>query len=225
MARVEARIALIGFDEDDAVSERIADVLLARRDDGRGEPTAPDLGASFQTALLEPTVIPLAKRQVEAHERWIEIVKLPEQSLVTVIEILSPSNKAGAGRSDYLAKRNELIDQETINLVEIDLLLEGSRMPMSRRLPPGDYYATVARAERRPDAEVYAWSVRRPLPAVPIPLHIPDRDIPLQLAEVVSTAYDRGGFSRAMRYGDPLPPTLPINPADRAWAEEHAKAR
>jgi hypothetical protein len=163
-------------------------------------------------------------RIAESCVRWIEIVKLPEQSLITVIEILSPSNKAGSGRSDYLAKRNELIDQETVNLVEIDLLLGGSRMPMSRRLPPGDYYATVARAERRPDAEVYAWPIRRPLPAVPIPLHAPDGDVSLQLAEVVSMAYDRGGFARSMRYGELLPPTFPINPADRAWVEERSQS-
>jgi len=162
-------------------------------------------------------------RIAESRARRIEIVKLPEQSLITVIEVLSPSNKAGAGRSEYLAKRNELIDQETVHLVEIDLLLGGSRMPMSRRLPPGDYYATVARAERRPDAEVYAWTIRRPLPAVPIPLHTPDHDASLQLAEVVSMAYDRGGFARAMRYDKLLPPTFPLNPADRAWAEGSAR--
>jgi hypothetical protein len=165
-------------------------------------------------------------RVAESLARRIEIVKLPERSVITIIEILSPSDKAGAGESDYLAKRNELVYQAMVNLVEIDLLLGGSRAPLFRRIPPEGYYCTiVSRAERRSEVEVFTWSVRLALPAVPIPLHPPDGDGPLQLAEAVSMAYDRGGFKRAMRYGESLPPTFPINQDDRAWAEGHAEAR
>jgi len=114
---------------------------------------------------------------------------------VSVIEVLSPTNKAGMGRDDYLAQRDSLIDQP-VNLVEIDLLISGGRMPMEKRLPAGDYYAIVARAERRPEAEVYAWSVRHPLPVLPIPLRQPDPDVALNLADVIKTTYDRGSGSR-----------------------------
>ena len=44
-----------------------------------------------------------------------------------------------------------MIDQP-VNLVEIDLLFGGSRLPMKPQLPPGVYCAIVARREQRPDA-------------------------------------------------------------------------
>jgi hypothetical protein len=135
-----------------------------------------------------------------------------------VLEILSPSNKAGTGRTDYLAKRNEFIDQP-VNLVEIDLILRGARMPMERRLPPGDYYAVVARAETRPNADVYAWTVQHPLPLLPIPLRSPDADVTLDLARVFTLSYDRGRYERIVRYGTPLPAGLPIDVEARSWAE------
>src|SRR5262245_65805060 len=44
-------------------------------------------------------------------ETRIEVLRLPEMTLVTVVELLSPSNKTGAGRAEYLEKRLDLIDQ------------------------------------------------------------------------------------------------------------------
>ncbi|HZW34817.1 MAG TPA: DUF4058 family protein [Isosphaeraceae bacterium] len=212
-AQVETRIELVGFDEPSA--QRLPDVAVVR---GDSEPSPrPGTGASG-IATLEPTTIPLARQEVEVRDRWIEILHLPEMELVTVIEILSPTNKIGSGRSDYLRKRTALIDRP-VNLVEIDLLLGGKRMPMARLLPPGDCFAIVARIELRPDAQVYAWTLRQPLPPVPIPLRAPDPDVNLDLAEAFAMAYDLGGYARVLRYGTPLPASFPINPEDRAWAE------
>jgi hypothetical protein len=92
-------------------------------------------------------------------------------------------------------------------------------MPAEGQFPPGDYYAIVARAGRRPDAEAYAWTLRQPLPAVPIPLRAPDPDVALDLAEVFRVCYDRGEYARILRYGTPLPANFPIAVQDRAWAE------
>jgi hypothetical protein len=156
---------------------------------------------------------------VEVRETWIEIFHLPEMELVTVVEILSPSNKGGSGRSEYLAKRNRFIDQP-VNLVEIDLLLSGTRMLMKTRLPDGNYFAIVARSEGRPDAAVYSWSVRDPLPVIPIRLRAPESDVPLDLASVFRSTYDRGGYNRIMRYVTPVPTSLPLALDDRRWAEQ-----
>jgi len=74
---------------------------------------------------LEPITVPLALDDLdEIRERWIEIKRLPDRSLVTVIEILSPTNKTGSGRIDYIEKRKQWIRQP-VNVVEIDLLLGG----------------------------------------------------------------------------------------------------
>ena len=49
--------------------------------------------------------------------------------MVTVIELLSPSNKrAGDDREQYLAKRRELL-RSPAHLVEIDLLRDGPPCP------------------------------------------------------------------------------------------------
>ena len=111
-----------------------------------------------------------------------------------------------------------LIDQP-VNLVEIDLLFGGRRMPTEERLPPGDFYAIVARTGRRPNAEVYAWTLQQSLPRLPIPLRAPEHDVASDLAEAFQVAYDRGGYARILRYGNPLPASFPISPKDRAWAE------
>jgi hypothetical protein len=68
----------------------------------------------------------------EHREAFVEIYEAtPEQRLVTKIEILSPSNKRPRtpGYDLYLRKRQSLLLGDA-NLVEIDLLRGGSRMPM-----------------------------------------------------------------------------------------------
>ena len=105
--------------------------------------------------------------------------------------------------------------------MEFDFLRGGQRLPMGRALPRGDYYALVARAQRRPDCEVYAWTIRDPLPPIPIPLPAPDPDVMLDLGTVFTTAYERGRYARLIDYTAPL--ALVRKAADRAWAEGIAR--
>src|SRR5207244_1761127 len=132
------------------------------------------------------------------------------------IEVLSPTTKVGEGLAEYRRKRRQTIRQK-VHLVEFDFLLGGQRLPMDRPLPRGDYYALVARAERRPDCEVYAWAIRDPLSRIPIPLLAPDPDVVLDLGAVFATAYERGRYPRLIDYSAPL--SLVRKTADRAWAE------
>jgi hypothetical protein len=172
-------------------------------------------------ATLEPITVPLALDDLdEIRERWIEIKRLPDRSLVTVIEILSPTNKTGSGRIEYLEKRKQWIRQP-VNVVEIDLLLGGHRLPMRGLLPSGDYYAFVSRSNRRPNCDVYAWSIRRELPAIPIPLSIPDPDVLLDLRAVFAQTYDGAPYGESIKYSAPL--DSPLASEDRAWAEQQAR--
>lgn len=171
---------------------------------------------------LEPVTIPLAMLVRKSRvERRIEVRQLPEWSLVTVIEVLSPSNK-GLGRTEYLKKRAAVLRQD-VHLVELDLLLSGQRLPMMWPLPPGDFYAFVARADRRPDCDVYAWPIRRVLPPIPIPLRAPDADVVLDLPAVYAYAMEKGRYGRSLNYAEPL--ELPLDPMDRDWAEGLARSR
>jgi hypothetical protein len=72
---------------------------------------------------------------VEMREVFIEILSLPEPSrVVTVIKVLSPSNKvAGSpGRQLYLTKQQEIFESQT-HLIEIDLLRRGEHTVLAPR--------------------------------------------------------------------------------------------
>jgi Protein of unknown function (DUF4058) len=102
-----------------------------------------------------------------------------------------------------------------VHLVEFDFLLGGRRLPTRRPLPPGDSYAIVSRCETRPNAEVYAWTLRDALPAIRIPLRAPDPDLVLDLAAVYEETFRRGRYGRSLRYGQPL--NLPLPPGATEW--------
>ena len=215
IAQIEEQIRLVSPEA--VVAVLYPDVMVGREPKAAGPLARP---AVTSPATLEPVTIPLLKGDVEEiHDTWIEIRNLPELDLVTVIEILSPTNKTGAGRVEYLDKRDDYIDLP-VNLVELDLLVGGRRLPMKKPMPPGDCYALVARAQRRPDCDVYAWSIRQPLPTIPIPLKLLDSDVLLNLVDSFALAYQRGRYSRTIDYSRAL--DLPLQPEDKAWAEQIA---
>ena len=139
--------------------------------------------------------------------------------VVTVIELLSPANKrlGSDGRREYLRKRQVVLQSDT-HLVELDLLRGGDRLPTIEPLPAGDYYAFICRAERRPGVEVYAWSLRQPLPSVPVPLAGEDPDVTLDLQSAFTTAYDGAGYDYSLDYRRAVEPAL--SDPDRAWADQ-----
>lgn len=169
---------------------------------------------------LKPVRVPLPRAKMEVRGIWIEVRRLPDRTAIAVIEVLSPTNKLRDGFFEYSLKRRATIRQK-VHLIEFDFLLGGKRLPMGRSLPPGDYYALVSRADRRPDSDVYAWTVRDPLPRVPVPLAGADPDVMLDLGPIFDTAYERGRYARLIDYAAPL--ALLRKPADRAWAEGVAR--
>jgi len=172
------------------------------------------------TATLEPVTIRVPAEE-EVKERWIEIVHRPDDSLVTVIEVLSPTNKGSEGYDDYREKRRRILRQDT-NLVELDLLVAGRRVDPPESLPAGDYFGLVSRAGRPGLRDVYAWSVRWPLPQIRVPLRAPDDDVLLDLAGAFTTAFDRGRYDRWLPYHLPLFASL--RSEDAEWAKEVARA-
>lgn len=199
--------------------QAIPDILVARQ---RRRTVASSRGKrAGSTALLEPVKVRLPQIKVEVRDVWIKILRPPNRTPVTMIEVLSPTNKRGEGIAEYLQKRRAAIKQK-IHLVELDLLLRGERLPMDQPLPPGDFYALVSRSEERPDSNVYAWTIRDTLPSIPIPLLRPDPDVLLDLGAVFATAYNRGRYAQSLDYTQP-PSTL-LKAADRAWAQRIARA-
>ena len=190
------------------------DVAVTQREPSRGPSLAP-----AALATLEPVTLSLVIEE-ETHERHIEILHRPDRTLVAVLELLSPANKEEPGRTLYLAKRNALAHLP-VHLIELDLLLKGQRLPLEEDLPPGDYYALVSRGDRRPKCQVYPWTMRQPLPGLPIPLLPPDPDVWIDLAAVFRTTYERGRYGRSIDYA--APPPVALDGARLAWVtERHA---
>lgn len=104
--------------------------------------------AVAEAPLMLETLMP-----EKAPHYWVEIRDAKRRTLVTAIELLSPYNKRGHGRSDYLQKRASILCSSA-HLVEIDLLRQGQRLPMKRKLPDAEYFVFLSRAGRRPLTEI-----------------------------------------------------------------------
>ncbi len=174
--------------------------------------------AEPQTAATATAVLVPLPELEEVRHYFLEIRELETQKVVTVIEMLSPFNKrTGKGRDEYLARRAEILLSD-VHLVELDLLRDGERLPMGKPLPKGQYYAIVSRSYKRPIAEVYAWTIRQPLPTIPIPLKRGEADVMLDLQSVLNSVYDRAGYDYRLPYD--REPDPPLSPEDWEWAKQ-----
>jgi hypothetical protein len=181
------------------------------------------------TALAEPAgqAGPVTMRafiQEEHRETFIEIYEAnPGQRLVTTIEVLSPSNKRPGteGWELYQRKRQGLL-QGGVNLVEIDLVRSGQRMPMLDPWPDSPYVLLVARAR---DQLCHVWRAdyRRELPLLPVPLAKQDSDIPLTLQPMIEEIYERFRYVRSIDYSKPINP--PLSTAETGWLKRRLQAR
>lgn len=209
---VERRVYLAVLSPDGLIGK--PDVLVVSSD-RESAPAAP----AHTPVAIKPQVVELPMVE-EVIERYLEIQEVATGDVVTVIEILSHSNKSTRqGREQYERKRLAVLASLT-NLVEIDLLRAGEPLPMrvSSNGNLGDYRIVVSRSRTRPRADVYIFGVRDPIPNVPIPLQ-PGEDEPvLSLNQIVHDLYDRAGYDLAVDYGQPPVPLL--SGEDAQWATQ-----
>jgi hypothetical protein len=151
---------------------------------------------------------------------FLEIRDRQSRELVTVIELLSPSDKRrGDDRGTYLEKRRGIL-KSTAHMIEIDLLRGHDPMPLQGR-PECAYSVLVSRAERRPVVDFWPISVRDPLPVIPVPLRVPDGDARVDLREAVDQVYDEAGYVHFIYDGTPDPP---LATEDAQWARQFLPA-
>ena len=120
------------------IHERAADQrhLLGFGDVTISRTRAPRPASAATAVLPAPSRILLPSVDVES-ESYLEIRDSKSRRLVTVIELLSPTNKRPSDdRQRYLAKRAGLLRSEA-HFVEIDLLRGWPRMPFDEP-PTGD---------------------------------------------------------------------------------------
>lgn len=156
---------------------------------------------------------PLVDRE---RQSFVQILDRETRRVVTVIELLSPSNKyAGADRDQHVAKRQQLFHSR-VHLVEIDLLRGGPRLPVEG-LPPCDYYVMVSRTEDRPRGALWPIALRDRLPVVPIPLAEEAPPAQLDLQPLLDRIYDAAGYRDYIYQGAPQPA---LSTEDAEWARQ-----
>jgi Protein of unknown function (DUF4058) len=181
------------------------------------------VAAPTDVAMPEPLEVPFLEPETQG---FLEIIETrPQRRVITVLEILSPSNKyAGAGRDLYRQKQRDLMEG-SVSLVEIDLLRAG---PHVLQVPLGQYppdyrtpYKVCVHRGWKAKAEIYRVPLREPLPRIRVPLRETDADVLLDLQALITQVYRNG------RYDDidyTVPPVPPLDAADAAWADELLRA-
>lgn len=216
--------AYLTDNDDPGFSVIVPDVQLVEPDEFHSEwSPGTSNGGGVALEIAEPIVMTTLIDK-EIREPRIEIIDSKSRAVITVIEVLSPSNKVlgSRGRASYLEKRDEVLDSKT-HLVEIDLLRgSGSFLPRGCR-PVGDYFVHVSRADRRPKGELWRIMLHQRLPVISIPLKKGDDDAKLDLQELFTSIYDRAGFDLIIDYKSS--PTPPFSEPHAKWAKQWLKKK
>ena len=226
-ARVEERV----FVESDEVQYRsfYPDVHVVEHSPLRQPVSAPQPPASAtegDVAVEDPLLVHIRDEPIT--QSYIEIVEAGSGNrVITVIEFLSPSNKApGEGQDLYLQKQRE-VQGAGASLVEIDLTRSGRRrmlVPLERtpRSHRTTYQVCVLRGWVTGQVEMYRAPLERRLPVIRVPLRQTDEDASLDLQALIDQCYANGRYDDLDYQADPLPP---LNPHDAAWADELLRSR
>ena len=172
-------------------------------------------GGGGTATLGAPAHVLLPQVDIET-ETYLEIRDRKDRELITVIELLSTTNKKpGHDREQYLAKRASLL-RSAAHFVEIDLLRGWPRMP-SDNAPASDYCIMVSQVDERPRAAFWPIMLRDSLPRIPIPLREPVPLAYLELQALLHLVYDRAYYKDYIYQGQPTPA---LRPPDAAWSRD-----
>jgi uncharacterized protein DUF4058 len=157
------------------------------------------------------------------HQPHVIIRDCANREVMTMIEILSPINKAPAdsrARVEFLSKRADVVESGA-HWVEIDLLRVGECPPEAQGI--SDYHALVKRAGSA-FTEVWTIGVRDRLPTIAIPLGDAAADVPLDLQAALDRLYSQGRYADLIDYAaPPPPPSFPL--CDQQWVAARLAGR
>lgn len=198
---------------DDTLLVGIADVAVSRRN-------SPGTGATLTTPKLASPRKVRVPMPEQVTERLLEVRSTQTNAVISVIEILSPKNKRSReGREAYESKRQKILGSAT-SLVEIDLLRQGEPMPILG-VTETEYCILVSRGWQRPDADLYAFGLKDPIPLFPVSLREGEPEPAVDLQKLLNEVYERARFDLAIDYSQPVKPALPLEEA--AWVAEILK--
>ncbi len=217
-SRRQLRLYVIQEDRD-----ILPDVIVSQEGTGNSSPVGRRGSAGLTLERSAPVL--LRVEQEEVSEAFIEIqhTSVPDR-VVTVIEILSCSNKAPgtAGNQEYRRKQREVLRSD-INLIEIDLLRRGAHTAA----PPHDsivrqfghwhYLVSLNRHLDRSEYELWLLSIRQRLPEIHVPLLDGEPEVSLDLQAAFDRCYDEDHYD--------LDPYFPLPDADAAWADSFLREK
>lgn len=215
VARTEKRFVISAPDDLQEAEISIYTDVAVRTAKAGQSPKRAAARAVVEAPLLVPTLM-----EEKAPHYWVEIRDAKRRTLVTAIELLSPFNKRGQGRSEYLRKRDALLISPA-HLIEIDFLRKGRRLPMGRKLPEAEYFVFLSRAGQRPITGVWPVRLQDPLPEIPIPLRNGDADALLDLQKALENVYDFLRYDLDIDYR--RPPDVPFTKSEAARAVSYLR--
>jgi uncharacterized protein DUF4058 len=186
-----------------------------------GSPPFTGNGGAAAVTATEPMVLVAGD---EFRQKYLEIRTGPGgRQLVTVFEILSPSNKRAGenNRDSYIRKTHELLGQR-VHVVEIDLLRQGEHSTLvphelfSFRTRDPEYHICVSRFDLSRDYHVYPIRLTERLPNITVPLLPGDLEPVLSLQPILDRCYDSGRYASRIDYRQPANP--PLTTEQVAWA-------
>jgi len=161
-------------------------------------------GGAIAVAPTAATAMPLEidfPYRESFEEPYLEIRLAPDGEVVTVMELLSHTNKQpGRDHKSYLEKRKLFFDAD-VNFVEIDLLRSWGPMPDFEDYGPADYRIFIHRKEPRDKAYLYLFNLRDSIPVFSLPFLPDDEEPAVDLGAILQDVYDP-----------------PLSAADAGWA-------
>ncbi len=200
-ARIEERVAVEGVENEERVI--IPDVRIVERPRFDVREAVEEGGV----AVAEPVLSRLPDEPVT--ERFIEIREIRGGPVVTVIELLSPTNKTGGGKTRYGQKRRELA-RAGVTLVEIDLIRQGDDPWYADAGWYDDdqpYHVVVRPGYDPTELQIYPIGLRDVLPTFRVPLRPGDKPVLLSLQPLVEQCYQAGDYGD-INYSEPPPGPL-----------------
>ncbi len=203
------------YSEDTELLIGIPDAVVLTKAATSSIPPTQSLSASAAALqnLPQSVQIPISS---EIKERYLEVRDTATNSVITVIELLSPVNKrSGKGQATYEDKRQKIL-ASTAHLVEIDLLRAFDSMPLRQNNIPWDYRILINRSEQRPQSDLYGFNLPEPILCFPLPLKNLEESTEVNLQKILEALYDRAGYEYRIDYQQPVPPPA-LSPANQAW--------
>jgi hypothetical protein len=208
-----------------AVEERVYEVsdaestLIGIPDNSIARKTATiptDIQPGNVAMLSQPTTV-ILPMPITLKEGYLEVRKAGTHQVITVIEVLSPTNKQGEGRIKFEEKRQNVL-ASSANLVEIDLLRKGHPMAFSSASTPTHYRILVSRSKRRPRADLYGFNLQDMLPIFTMPLQDHDAELAIDLKIMLENLYEIGRYALQIDYSQD-PPAPKLAAEDAEWCD------